>query len=173
MENWALIDQTVRKGETRYLRDESLAPCHNPVALTGTWMLHGPYTSTPTPEKRAASHITRHTCFPSFHLDSSLCVATDDQETMVLIPFAGISIASYRTIAWQKPSRKWRCQNRGMHTCFAKVQMAAWWHTVLLLILFLEWLQMLENKRMLSLGNCLQTSHTETLGKWSGRQDAV
>lgn len=44
---------------------------------------------------------------------------------------------------------------------------------VLLLIFFLEWLQMLENRKMLSLGSCLQTSHKATVGKWSGRQDAV
>lgn len=31
---------------------------------------------------------------------------------------------------------------------------------------------MLENRKMLSLGSCLQTSHKVTAGKQSGRQDA-
>lgn len=41
-----------------------------------------------------------------------MCVAPGGKETMFLIPSAIIYIASYGTIAWQKPSRKWRCQSR-------------------------------------------------------------
>lgn len=35
-----LLDQLVRKCETRHFGDESLAPCRHPTALTGMGMLH-------------------------------------------------------------------------------------------------------------------------------------
>lgn len=54
----------------------------------------------------------------------TLCVAPGGQETMLFIPFADMCVAFYRTIAWQKPSRKWTCQNR--ETCTLVLPKCIW-----------------------------------------------
>lgn len=169
-----MLDQLVKKCETKHFGDKSLAICQHLTALTGKCVLHGPDTSTPVSAERPASQVARCICSLWLYLDSvSMCVAPGGQKTLLLIPLQTSALPPIGPLPRKSPSENGDTKKRGMHPCAAKVQMASLCHIVLLLIFFLEWLQMLENRKMLSLGSCLQMSHKVTSGKRSGRQDDV
>lgn len=100
-----MLDQLVRKCETKHFGDKSLDPCQHLTALTGKCVLYEPDTSTPLSAERPASQVARCICSLWFYLDSvSMRVAPGGQKMVLLISLRTSALPPIGPLPSKSPS---------------------------------------------------------------------